>query len=511
MNINPIYLIIFTVIIAIACVFLGSSISNFVRIKKLKTLTDEANKELEKVKSRGQEAIRNSKQEAQKIRAQAEQKTRDRRSELQRSERRIAKKEEQINKRLATLEKRDKKTAQIETKIEAIKAEIAVVKKDEFLALEKVAEMTIGEAKERLLQELDQEISIEASRRVRESEQAIQSESKEVAFKIMAQSMQRYASEVVSELTTSTVKLPSEEMKGRLIGKEGRNIRALENATGVNLIVDETPEAVTVSGFDPIRREIARMTVSRLIQDGRIQPSRIEELVEKSKEELEEITQKAGEEACYEAKVEGLHPEIIKMIGRLKFRYSYGQNVLQHSIETAHIASAMAAEMGIKQDIIKRGAFLHDIGKALTHEVDGPHAKIGADLLSRYKVNPRIVRAVADHHGEEGWRSIEAFVVAAADAISGARPGARRESAQAYIKRIETLEQIAGEFDGVEKAYAIQAGREMRIMVKPDQIDDIKAMRMARDMTKKIQESLEYPGQIKVVIIRETRAIEYAK
>ena len=511
MTIDPILLTLGISIAVISSLISGFGIKTYVNVKKLNSMEDSRRANIKRLEIESKEIIRSAKHQGKQIRNRAEKQTRDRRSELRKSEKRVGKKEDQVTKRLETIEKRERKVSKLEEQIRGKESELDELKQEEFVALEKVAQLTIGEAQERLMNELEKEISVEASRKVRESEESVQAESKELAYKIMAQSLQRYASEVVSELTTSSVPLPNEEMKGRLIGKEGRNISALENATGVNLIVDDTPEVVTVSAFDPIRREIARRTVSSLIQDGRIQPARIEELVEKAKEELEEITGKAGEEACYEVKVQGLHPEIVKTMGRLKFRYSYGQNVLQHCIETAHIAASIASELGVNQDVVRRAAFLHDIGKALTHEVEGPHAQVGADLLSRYKVNERVVRAVGDNHGEEGWKSIDAFVVAAADAISGARPGARRESAEAYVKRIETLEQIATEFDGVDKAFAIQAGREMRVMVKPDEIDDVTAMRMARDVTKKIKESMEYPGQIKVVVIRETRAVEYAK
>lgn len=511
MTLNPVLFIgILTATTAVSLA-VGFLIRNVLLAGRLRGAEQEAEKRLEQRRSESREILLQAQQEAIQTRDEAEKDARERRTEVQRMERRLSRKEEQVDRRLENFEKREQTLNEKETNLDRLRGEIEETKSQQVKELERVSEMSVDEAREQLLSELESEISIEASRRVREAEEAIQAEATERSYKIMAQAMQRYANEVVSELTTSAVTLPNDEMKGRLIGREGRNIRALENATGVNLIVDDTPEVVTVSAFDPVRREIARMAVSRLIQDGRIQPARIEEVVEKAREEMDEIIRKAGEEACYEVRVQGLHPEIVKTLGRLKFRYSYGQNVLQHSIESAHIAGGIAAELRINQDIVRRAAFLHDIGKALSHEVEGPHAIIGAELLSRYKVNQRVVRAVADHHGEEGWRSIDAFVVAAADAISGARPGARRESAQAYIKRLETLEQIAMEFDGVDKAYAIQAGREMRVIVRPEKVDDVKAMRMARDVTKKIQESMEYPGQIKVVIIRETRAVEYAR
>ena len=478
---------------------------------RLRNAESAAGKRLESAETEAREIILRSQQEGIQIRDESESEARERRREVQQQERRVSRKEEQVDSRLQGFEEREKEFNEKEEDLDRTRVELQETRAEQLRALERVSELTISEAKDRLLQEVDEEIRIEASRRVRESGEAVQAESAERAYKIMATAMQRYANDVVSELTTTVVSLPSDEMKGRLIGREGRNIRALENATGVNLIVDDTPEVVTISGFDPVRREIARVALSRLIQDGRIQPARVEELVAKAQEEMDETIQKAGEEACYEVRVQGLHPEIIKTIGRLKYRHSYGQNVLQHSIEVGHIAGAIASELGLNEDIARRAGFLHDIGKALTHEVDGPHALIGGELLARYNVNDRVVRGVADHHGEEGWRSIDAFVVAAADAISGARPGARRENAEAYIKRLETLEQIALAYDGVDKAYAIQAGREMRVMVRPEQVDDVEAMRMARDITKKIQESLEYPGQIKVMVIRETRAVEYAK
>ncbi len=478
---------------------------------RLRNAESAAGIRLEDAETEAREIILRSQQEGIQIRDESESEARERRREVQQQERRVSRKEEQVDERIQGFEARDKELNEKEEDLDRTRVELQETRAEQLRALERVSELTVSEAKDRLLQEVDEEIRIEAARRVRESDEAVQAESTERAYKIMATAMQRYANDVVSELTTTVVALPSDEMKGRLIGREGRNIRALENATGVNLIVDDTPEVVTISGFDPVRREVARVALSRLIHDGRIQPARVEEVVAKALEEMDETIQKAGEEACYEVRVQGLHPDVIKTIGRLKYRHSYGQNVLQHSIEVGHIAGAIASELGFSEDIARRAGFLHDIGKALTHEVEGPHAIIGGALLARYDVNDRVVRGVADHHGEEGWRSIDAFIVAAADAISGARPGARRENAEAYIKRLETLEAIATTYDGVDKAYAIQAGREMRVMVHPEQVDDVEAMRMARDITKKIQESLEYPGQIKVMVIRETRAVEYAK
>ncbi len=511
MTIDPVLFVLLILALAATGTAAGFVVQRMITAGNLRGASLDARRRIEEGEAEGKEIILRAQQEAIRFGNESEREARERRTEAQRIERRLQRKEEQVDRRLEDFEKRERSLVEQEARIDAIRGQVDELHAEHLRELERVSNLTIAEGRELLLSQLENEIAIEASRRVREMEDAVREESTERSFKIMAQSMQRYASEVVSELTTSTVTLPSEEMKGRLIGREGRNIRALENATGVNLIVDDTPEVVTLSTFDPVRREIARMTVSRLVQDGRIQPARIEELVQKAQDEMDDILKRAGEEACYDVRVQGLHPDLIKTIGRLKFRYSYGQNVLQHSIETAHIAAALASEMRTNVDICRRAGFLHDIGKALSHEVEGPHAAVGADFLERYKINQRVVRAVGDHHGEEGWKSTEAFVVAAADAISGARPGARRESAQQYIKRLETLEQIALGYDGVEKAYAIQAGREVRVMVKPDDVDDVAAMRMARDMTKKIQDSMEYPGQIKVMVIRETRAVEYAR
>lgn len=511
MTINPGLFVFLVLLLGAAGTAAGFALQRIIASGNLRGASLEVQRRIEESETESKEILLRAQQEAIRVRDESEREVREQRTEVQRIERRLQRKEEQVDRRLDNFEKREHQLNEKEAEIDAVRTQVDELHSEHLRELERVSQLTMDEGRELLLSQLESEIEIEASRRVREMEEAVLEESTERAYKIMAQSMQRYANEVVSELTTSVVSLPNDEMKGRLIGREGRNIRALENATGVNLIVDDTPEVVTLSGFDPVRREVARMAVSRLVQDGRIQPARIEELVVKAQEEMEDIIKKAGEEACYDARVQGLHPDLVKTLGRLKFRYSYGQNVLQHSIETAHLAASLASELRANVDICRRAGFLHDIGKALSHEVEGPHAAVGADLLERYKINQRVVRAVGDHHGEEGWKSVDAFVVAAADAISGARPGARRESAQQYIKRLETLEQIAMGFGGVDKAYAIQAGREVRVMVAPDSVDDVAAMRMARDMTKKIQDSMEYPGQIKVMVIRETRAVEYAR
>jgi ribonuclease Y len=374
-----------------------------------------------------------------------------------------------------------------------------------------VAQLSLEEARQLVIQQAIEEAREILNRQVRELEQQVREEAHQRARMILATAIQRIASEYVAEATVTVVPLPSDDMKGRIIGREGRNIRALEQATGVDLIVDDTPEAVTLSSFDPVRREIARRALLKLIQDGRIHPARIEEVVEKTRQEVEQIIWEEGERAALEAGVQGLHPDLIRLLGRLRFRTSYGQNVLQHSIEVALIAGALAAELGADVNVAKTAGLLHDIGKAVDHEVEGPHALIGADIARRLGRSAKIVHAIAAHHGEEEPRTVEAFIVAAADAISGARPGARREMLEAYIKRLEALESVATSFPGVQKAYAIQAGREVRILVKPDQIDDYGALRLARDVVKKIQDTLDYPGQIKVTVIRETRAIDYAR
>jgi ribonuclease Y len=371
--------------------------------------------------------------------------------------------------------------------------------------------MSSAEAKEILLHRVEAEIGDETSRRVRDMEAKVKEESSSKARDILAQAMQRCATEVVAESTVSSVPLPSDEMKGRLIGREGRNIRALEHATGVDLIIDDTPEAVSLSCFDPVRREIARVALERLILDGRIHPGRIEEMVQRARNEVEAIIQTEGEQAAAKVGVPGLAPELIRVLGRLKYRFSYGQNVLMHSVEVALLAGMMAAEIGARVNIAKKAGLLHDIGKAVDFETEGPHALIGADVARQWEKSPEVVDAIAGHHGEAQMTSAEAFLVSAADAISGARPGARRESLEQYLKHLEALEAIANGFPGVEKSYAIQAGREIRIMVKPEEIDDLSAMRLARDIAKKVEESLNYPGQVKVTVIRETRAVDYAK
>jgi ribonuclease Y len=377
--------------------------------------------------------------------------------------------------------------------------------------LEEVSQLSSADARKILLENMEAEMKEETARRIREWEANLQLQANEKAQEILSQAIQRSASEIVSETTVSVVPIPNDEMKGRLIGREGRNIRALEQATGVDLIIDDTPEAVTLSSFDPVRREVARLSLTRLILNGRIHPARIEEVVTKAKEEVDATIYAAGEQSAIQVGVQGLRPELIKVLGRLKFRTSYGQNVLNHSIETAFMSGMIAGELGANVTLAKKAGLLHDIGKAIDREVEGSHAAIGAELVQRWDKSPEIAQAIGEHHNEAPTTSIMGYIISAADAISGARPGARRESLENYIKRLETLENIANSFKGVEKSFAIQAGREIRILVKPEEINDLDSIRLARDIVKKIEEGMEYPGQIKVTVIRETRAVDFAK
>jgi ribonuclease Y len=452
-----------------------------------------------------------AKKEADKIKAGADAEYKERRSELQRQENRVSQKLETLEHKIEGVEQRERNLTNKEKEAESIRSGLEEVRDKQLKQLELISGMSTDEAKQTLLDAVESELQEESSRRLREWETKLKEESDKKSQEILAMAIQRSASEVVSETTVATVPLPSDEMKGRLIGREGRNIRALEQATGVDLIVDDTPEAVTLSSFDPVRREIARLALSKLILDGRIHPARIEEVVNKTKEEVDSAIFTAGEQAAYQVGVQGLRPELIKLLGRLKYRTSYGQNVLNHSIETAHLAGMIAGELGANVALAKKAGLLHDIGKAVDREVEGSHAPIGAELVKQWDKSPEVVQGVAEHHFETDSTSIWGFIVAAADAISGARPGARRESLEHYLKRLKALEDISNSFKGVEKSYAIQAGREVRILVKPEEIDDLGAMRLARDIVKKIEDSLQYPGQIKVTVLRETRAVDYAK
>jgi len=478
---------------------------------RIRAATKEATAILDDAKAKEKEILLQAKEEAVKIRSEAEAEARQRRSELQRHERRLSQKEESLERKIEGLERREHAFSSKEKEIENTRASIEELKRKELQQLELISGMSSAEAKEFLLSAVESEVHDDLARRMRQVEAQMREEAEQRMRRILAGAIQRCASEVVSETTVTVVPLPNDEMKGRLIGREGRNIRALENATGVDLIVDDTPEAVSLSCFDPLRREIARIALEKLILDGRIHPGRIEEMVEKAKAEVEAGLQAEGEQAAYKAGVTGLHPELLKLLGRLKYRFSYGQNVLTHSIEVCHLAAMLASEIGADVGVAKMAGLLHDIGKAVDHEVEGTHALIGADMARRLGKSPEVAQAIAEHHGEADSMSTEGFIVSAADAISSSRPGARRESVEQYLKRVEALENIANSFPGVEKSFAIQAGREIRILVKPHEVDDLGALRLARDIVKRIEETLEYPGQIKVTVIRETRAVDHAK
>ena len=452
-----------------------------------------------------------AKQEADKTKATAATEYRELRSQLHNQENRLNQKTESLERKTEGLERREHSIDDQEKKVDSVRTQLEEIKNKQLNQLELISGMSSNEAKQTLLDAIEVEIQEEASRRLREWEAKLKEKADEKAQGILSQAIQRSASDVVAETTVAFVPLPNDEMKGRLIGREGRNIRALEQATGVDLIIDDTPEAVTLSSFDPVRREVARLALNKLILDGRIHPARIEEVVAKSREEVDVTINNTGEQATHQAGVHGLHPELVKLMGRLKFRTSYGQNVLAHSIEVAYLAGMIASELGVNVATAKKAGLLHDIGKAVDREIEGTHAAIGADLVKQWDKSMEVVQSIAEHHFETESTSMWGFIVSAADAISSARPGARRESLEGYLKRLKALEDIANNFKGVEKSFAIQAGREVRILVKPEEIDDLGAMRLARDIVKKIEEGMGYPGQIKVTVVRETRAVDYAR
>ena len=452
-----------------------------------------------------------AKEEAHRMRSDVEREIRERRNEIQRSEKRIIQKEENLDKKIENIEKKEESISHKEQSIIAKQKELDSFMEKQIQELERISGYSVEEAKALLLSNVEKDIRIEASAMIREIESKAKEEADKKAKEIIVGAIQRCAADHVAESTVSVVALPNDEMKGRIIGREGRNIRALETLTGIDLIIDDTPEAVILSGFDPVKREIARVALEKLIVDGRIHPARIEEMVEKAEKEVRADIKEAGEQATFEIGIHNFHPELIKLLGRLKYRTSYGQNVLNHSIEVAHLAGLMASELGMDPKLAKRAGLLHDIGKALDHEVEGTHVDIGIDVLRKYKESEAVINGMAAHHGDYEPKSLEAVLIAAADALSAARPGARRETLESYIKRLQKLEEIAVTTAGVDKAYAIQAGREIRIIAKPEEVKDDAIEVLAREIAKKVESELEYPGQIKINVVRETRAIEYAK
>ena len=513
-------------LIAVVMVLIGLGAGYFFRKNIAEGKLNQAEQEAARIIANGErtaeskkkEALLEAKEEIHKLRSDVERENKDRRSELQRMERRILQKEESLDKKLDNIEHKEEALHRKEEALHRKEADLAqsrekieALYEKQMAELERISGMTFEEAKNILLTNVEQEIRHETAIMVKEMEQQAKDDAEKKAKEIISSAIQRCAADHVAETTVSVVALPNDEMKGRIIGREGRNIRALETLTGIDLIIDDTPEAVILSGFDPIRREVARIALEKLIVDGRIHPARIEEMVGKARKEVDQTIKEAGEQATFEADVHGLHPEIVKILGRLKYRTSYGQNVLKHSIEVSHLAGLMAAELGCDVTLAKRGGLIHDIGKALDRELEGSHVQIGVDVARKYRESAAVINCIGAHHGDEEFQTVEAVLVAAADAISAARPGARRETLENYLKRLSKLEEIAESFEGVEKCFAIQAGREIRVVVKPDKIDEAESTLLVRNIVKRIESELEYPGQIKVVIIRETRVVDYAK
>ena len=476
--------------------------------QKARNLILDAEKKSETIKK---EITLEAKEEAHRMRTDAEKDVRERRAEVQRSERRLIQKEESVDRKLENIEKKEESITRHEQEILEKKKELDGFLEKRIEELERISGLTVDQAKALLLDEIEKDVRHDASLMIKDIELKAKEEADKRAKEIITGAIQRCAADHVAESTVSVVALPNDEMKGRIIGREGRNIRAIETMTGVDLIIDDTPEAVIISGFDPVRREIARIALEKLIVDGRIHPARIEEMVEKAEKEVKAIIKEEGEQATFEVGIHNLHPELVKLLGRLRYRTSYGQNVLKHSVEVAHLSGLMAGELGLDVKLAKRAGLLHDIGKALDHEYEGTHVDIGIQVLKKYKESEAVINGMAAHHGDYEPKSMEAVLIAAADALSAARPGARRETLDAYIKRLEKLEEIANTTKGVDKSFAIQAGREIRIIAKPEEVNDENIVLLAREISKKIESELEYPGQIKVNVVRETRAIDYAK
>lgn len=495
--------------------FLGIQYRKRVAEKEISSAEEEAkriiNESIKSAESKKREALVEAKEEILKARNDYEREAKERRADLTKQERRLQQKEENLDRKTENIEKKEESIAVKLAQLEESRAEVSTIKKSQMELLERISGFTAEEAKAYLIAQLETEVTHESAMKVKEIETRFKEEADTKAKEIISLAIQRCAADHVAEATVSVVPLPNDEMKGRIIGREGRNIRTLETLTGVDLIIDDTPETITVSCFDPVRREIARLSLEKLIIDGRIHPARIEEMVEKAKREVDATIKAEGERAIFETNVHGLHPELVKLLGRQKYRTSYGQNVLNHSIEVSHLAGLLAAEIGADITQAKRAGLLHDLGKSIDHEVEGSHVSIGVELARKYKENEEIIHAIHAHHNDVEPRTVVACLVQAADAISAARPGARRENLENYIKRLEKLEEVTSSFQGVEKSYAIQAGREVRIMVKPEVISEDQMVLLARDIAKKIEEELEYPGQIKVHLLRETKAIEYAK
>ncbi|KAA1298604.1 MAG: ribonuclease Y [SAR202 cluster bacterium] len=507
-------IILTAVLVALVAVVVGSGLGfqlhNILSAKSQRAVEEASAQQMRRSNARSKEILLEAKEQALQLRSDAQAQVNDQKLTLQRQQSRLEAREEILRGKADAADKHESQLQDQRNELIDEKSKLDDLRQQAGEKLEAISGLSMSDARQQLIDQAQEDIEFELARRYRDAELVAQDEADDKARLILAESMQRLASEVVSEATVTSIPLPNDDMKGRLIGREGRNIRAIEGTTGVDLIIDDVPEAITISCFDPIRREIARVAISSLIKDGRIHPARIEESVNKARSEVDEVVRKAGQKATFDADVKGLHPELVKLIGRLKFRYSYGENVLQHSVEVGLIAGILAAQIGANPQTAKTAGFLHDIGKALTHEVDGPHAEIGADLAKRYGQKEPVVKGIREHHDRE-MTTVESFLVAAADAISAARPGARQDTIENYIQRLEALEEVAQGFEGVERVYAIQAGREVRVLVNPENTDDVSAATLARNIVEKIEETLAYPGQIRVVVIRESRTVEIAQ